>query len=622
VSPEKLLKLQKAAIAVISAGMFIYHLMATQYPFLPFDLHKNTHLAFALLLVFLASFGKGMRMSLISGFLILVSLASTVYIYIFYDHLIIHQGTPTTIDIIVGILLLIVVVEGTRRSFGYILPALCLAFIGYAFLGQYLPGILNTPSSSVADIVSKLVLTFKGIYGEILTVSVNYIFLFIMFGALMKATKSTRFFQQVGNLAGKRLRGGPAISAVLSSLLFGSVTGTASANVALTGSFTIPLMKRCGYTPEQAGAIEASASTIGMITPPVMGAAAFLMAFFTQVPYLKLVVVCMLPAVLTYLCVGIYAQLNAMKLNIQPPIQDVNYKELFAFAPLFFVPLITIIGFLVLGYSPMYTIFWGIIALLIISQARRETRLSFSEWVETISEGAVLGSKVGIMCAAIGIIVSILLMTGLGIKLPAMIEQLCGGNLLIALLFTMAICIFLGCGMPSSAAYAVVAAMAAPVIIQMGIPMLEAHIFVFYYAVFSMITPPVAPAAATASVIARGNFFKTAFESCKACVGALIIPYLIIVYPVLILQPKSLVSGVAGLVMTLLSILCLEIFLIGQYMTICKWVERLLALISLGMFALHWIYANYLMLLFGVVCFAGLTILQVKKRLAIHSVGS
>ena len=533
--------------------------------------------------------------------------------------MIMRVGVPETPDIIVGIVLVIVVTEATRRTFGLILPVLALIFIAYTLVGSYIPGVFHVPYYSPVTILTKMALDFgKGMFGMILTVSVNYIFLFIVFGAFVQSVGAVKFFEQVGRLAGKRLRGGAALSAVASSSLVGMVTGTASANIVLTGSFTIPLMKKSGYSPDQAGAIEAAASTVGQVTPPVMGAAAFLMAYFTEVPYVKIMGYALLPALLTYVSMGIYCQLQAMKRGITPPTEQVDYKVMLQFSPLFLVPLAILIVLLVMGYSPMSAIIWAIIGLIMLSFLRKDTRMSWKGWAEAFTSGAVLGSGIAVMCAIIGIVVAIIITTGLAVKLPAAIETISGGNILIALVLTMFAAMLLGLGMPTTAAYTLVAFMVAPFLIRAGIPVVAAHFFVFYYAVFSIITPPVAPAAAPAAALAGGTYFKTGLEASKVAVAGFLLPFLIIWCPVLMLQPESLLTGALDLIAIIVMLTCFQIVLIGHYMVSCGWRDRLLAGVSILVLLVYSYGGNYLFLL-GLGTFILLNLFQFRERARLRS---
>jgi len=603
----------EVVMIVIAVVMVLYHLLATQYIFLPYDLHKNVHLAFALVLVFLSLVKKGSgRWFSILG-LTVFSIVVTGYVFFFYDDLVMRIGIPTLPDVIMAIILIIIVLEATRRAFGIMLPVFCILFLTYTFLGHYIPGGLHLPYFSVEHIISKMALDFRGIYGVILGISANYIFLFVIFGTLMKSTGTVKFFDQVGRFVGRRFRGGTALSAVSTSALFGMVTGAASSNVVLTGSFTIPAMKQAGYTREQAGAIEASASTVGQVMPPVMGAAAFVMADFTDVPYYQIIRIAAIPAILTYFCMAVYVQLRAKKNNIRPQTAEVDYKQMLRHSYLFFIPLILLIILLMKGYSPNYTIFWTILLLVALSLLRKETRMSLGMWIDTFVEGAVIGSTIAVMCGAIGIVVATIIMSGLGIKIPAVIESVSGGNLTIALILTMFAAVILGLGMPTTAAYILVAFTVAPFLIKAGLGVMSAHFFVFYYAVFSLVTPPVAPAVVTASALAGGNFLKSGVEATKIAIAGFLLPFLMIYCPVLLLQPESLMKGIIDLIMIVIVLIGLQVVLVGYYINECKWQDRLLTAISVALLLVY-CYSDNGIFLIGLVGFFILNFTHIYRR--------
>ena len=603
----------KAGTWIVAVPMVLYHLLSTQHIFLPWDLHKNVHLTFALLMVYLSLIRLRPTRWILTFILMVFSVFATMYVSIFYDDLIMRIGLPTMTDMFVAVILVIVVLEATRQSFGITLPVFTIFFMAYAFLGSYIPGPLRVPYFNAEHILTKIALDFNGIFGVILGISASYIFLFVVFGSLMKATGTVKFFEQVGTLVGKRFRSGTALSAISTSALFGMFTGAASSNVVLTGSFTIPAMKKSGYTAEQAGAIEASASTVGQVMPPIMGAAAFVMADFTDVPYLEVIRIALIPAVLTYLCMAVYVQLRAMKTGIKRHEGKVDYKVILRYSHLFFLPLLTLIFLLVKGYSPNFAIFWTIIVLVMLCQLRKDTRLSLKDWINVTVEGAVIGSRIAVMCAAIGIVVATIVMTGLGVKIPTLIQSISGGILILILMLTMVASMILGLGVPTTAAYILVAFTIAPILINKGIPVMAAHFFVFYFAVFSLVTPPVAPAVVTASALSNSNFLLTGIEASKVAIAGFLLPFLIIFCPILLLQPEALFKGVMDLIIIVLSVVGLQVVLVGYYITICRIWDRLLMGVSVG-FLLAYCYTESIFFLVGLGGFIGVTLVQLYNR--------
>jgi TRAP transporter 4TM/12TM fusion protein len=613
---KRLFQWMGVVTAVIGVAMTLYQLVITQILFLPFDLSKVLHLGFGLVLVFLSKAKEEEKYWWLNPVLILCAVFVTLYCFVFYDGLMMRIGLPIPEDIIFAVLLILIVLEATRRAFGLVLPIFCLVWIAYGIFGHSIPGVLHVPYFSAEHIITKMALDFTGVYGQILGISLSYIFLFIVFGALMKATGTVKFFEQIGRLTGRTFRGGTALSAISTSALFGMVTGAASSNVVLTGSFTIPAMKRAGFKPEQAGAIEASASTVGQVMPPVMGAAAFLMADFVEKPYSYICWIAILPALYTFFGMAIYVQLQAMKLRLSPPVGGIDYGQLLRFSYLFVIPLFVLIFLLAKGYSPSYAVFWTIMLLVALSMLRKESRLPLKTWMNAVVDGAVMGSGIAVMCAATGIVVSIIIMSGLGIKFPAAIESISGGNLIVILFLTMLVTLILGCGMPTTAAYMLVALVVAPALTKSGVAIVSAHFFVFFYACFSLVTPPVAPAAVTASALAHGKFFRTGVEATKVSAAAFILPFFMLRCPVLFLQPESLWKGIADLVSIALLLVAAEVATVGYYLVICCNRERLFMGASAGCVAIYLFNGiNSLPVgLVGLVIFLSLTGLQIYKR--------
>lgn len=608
---SKSLQITIAALAVV---MVIYHLVSSQYLLQTTVGYKNTHLALSLLVVFLGSMQKTKRLwSLMLAFALL-SLACTTYVHIFEDALQDRTGFPNTFDMIVGTLLVLLILEATRQSFGLILPSICAISIAYIFLGQYIPGPLHSPSQSFSTVVSRLCTGLEGVYGMVLGVSAYYIFMFIVFGAMLQVTGATRFFTEVGRLVGRRLRSGPAISAVATSGLVGMVTGSVTANIAITGSFTIPLMKKVGYRPEHAAAIEAAASTGGQIMPPIMGAAAFVMASFMGVPYIKIAAVAAIPAVFYFLMVGLYTQFQAIKLNISPSAEQVDYRELWLSAPLFIVPLSVLVFLLVKGKTPTYSIFWAFMSVIALSLVRKKTRPSWGQWLEGCLRGATSGAQIGVMSAAIGLVMVTLSMTGLGIKLPGLIEAWSGGNLTAALIITMVTAIIIGCGMPTTPVYILVALVAAPALMDMGLTQLQAHFFVFYFACLNFVTPPVAIGSLIASKISNASFLRTSLEAVKVAVGGFAVPFLMIWCPSLLLQPESAIPAATGIISGLLGLIALQIALCNCYFTTLHIVERAISIIVAMTLLIYLPLRTHTWFIIGIGLFILLTFWQARRK--------
>lgn len=609
-------KVLDIAIATLAVAMAIFQLLITQYLFLGVYQFLNVHLGFALVLVFLslirAAQKRGARLLLLS--FLLLSLVAVTYVQLFTHDLVIRLGYPKDLDLIIGIIILIVVFEATRRCFGYIFPVLAVIFTLYTFFGYMLPRPLQAPYLSWESIVSRLSL-LQGVYGLSLSVSANYIFLFVLFGSLFQVTAAPQFFMNLSRLVGRRLRGGAAMSAVISSAGIGMVTGAPLANVATTGAFTIPLMKKAGYRPEQAGAIEAAASTGGQIMPPVLGVAAFLMADITGISYIKIVAASAIPAMLYFLSAGAYVQLQAMKLDIALMTERADIRELLLSAPLFLGPLGLLTALLLIGFSVKFSIFWAIICLIIVSSVRKKTRPSLGEWVKASTDGAILGARIAVSCGLLGLIISPIALTGLGIKLPVAITSIGGGNLAIVLPLTMVICLILGLGLPTPVAYVLVAMTAAPALVRIGIPVLPAHFFVLYFASLSFVTPPVALSAFVASEIAGARYLTTAVESSKVTIGGFLVPYLLVSFPILLLEPQEAFSAAIALVSSVLVIFLLQVSICGQYLRPLNLPERMLVAVPIPLLLFYGITESHVLFAAGVAFFLVTAIVQWMKHL-------
>jgi len=605
-------------VTIFGLSMAAYHLVSTQYLIFGPVQHQNIHLGFALVLVYLGSLRRTREHWPITIVLLLCSLIPVLYVQFFYVDLEMRMDFPTRWDLVAGILLLIAVLEGTRRALGLVLTAVALFFISYALFGHLLPRPFGISQISVSRLIYELSTGFTGIYGVVLAISANYIFLFVLLGGVMNAAGAPHFFREVGTIVGRMMKGGPAMTAVVGSSLVGSVTGATSANIAITGSFTIPLMKQAGYRPEQAGAIEAAASTGGQLMPPVMSAAAFLMAGITGIPYTRIMLAALIPAILYYLSVGLYVQLQAGKMNLQPLGERPNLREMFWSAPSFVISLGVIIVLFIRDFSPMFVGFWAVVTSFGMGLLRKKTRPSLKRWVDAFTRGAATGATIAVSCACIGIMVKVLTMTGLGMRLPGIVEAWSAGNLFLALLMVMVASIILGCGVPTAPAYIMVAIVGAPVLIKMGVSVLQAHFFVFYYAVMSMLTPPVAPAAVVSSGLARAGFMKTAIEEVKPAVAGFLIPFMIIWCPILILEPQiSIFVGLLRLFALFVATVGIQVGLNDFFILRCAGLERPLYFLSAAFLFLGVPFQGqglYGSVGAGLALFFILTLAQIRRR--------
>ncbi|MFH1652294.1 MAG: TRAP transporter fused permease subunit [Chloroflexota bacterium] len=608
------------ATVVTALAMVIYHMASAHYLFVGHIQHQTVHLAFAMLLVFFFSLKKTpKRLRPLGLLLIVATVITTVYVFVNSVPLQLRAGSisPPVIDLVIGGVLIALVIEACRRSFGMILTGVIVVFLVYIFVGHYLPRPFYIPAYSPLKIISRLgigSIGLTGVYSVFVGISANTIFLFVVFGSLLQVSGATRFFMQVGRIFGRKLAGGPAISAVVSSTLVGMVTGSVGADIATTGSFTVPLMKKVGYAPYQAGAVIATASTGAQLMPPVMGAAAFLMADLTGTPYVLVMGAAFLPAFFFFLAAGLYTQLYGMRMRFSGIPDRVDVREMALTAPLFLVPLAFLTTMLLLRYSLNYSMSISIVLLLVLSFLRKDTRPSLKKLVEGFTEGAYLGAQIGATVAALGIIIGIVSWTGLGIKIPSLVEGASGGNLTIALLLTMVASLILGMGLPSTAVYLMVAVVVGPALIKMGVPMFQAHFFCFYFGVMSFVTPPVAMAALIAAKVSGSPFLKTGIEATKVAIGGFLVPFFIIWTPILTLQPQEPVGAAVGLTALLLTIVSIQIVICKYYLADISRVERLMyAAVTLVIFFSQPLN-SYPMFALGVGVFVLGSVWQWRKR--------
>lgn len=573
-------------ISAIAITFSVFQLYTAIFGVLDAQLQRAVHLGFALALSYLLypSRKSWSRTKLhpLDGLLAILGAASPAYICIMYRELAIRAGMINTTDLIVGVLGVLLIIEATRRVVGIPMVVVVLVFIGYAFAGPYMPGVLSHRGLTPQQLVGHLYFTTEGIFGIPLGVSSTFIFLFILFGAYLESTGLGKFFIDIANAIAGWASGGPAKVAVLSSALMGTVSGSSVANVAGTGSFTIPMMKKLGYRKEFAGAVEAASSTGGQLMPPVMGAAAFLMAEFVGVPYIDVVAAAVIPAMLYFAGLWLGVHLEAKRTNLKGVPRDqlpkawIIFKERGHLA----IPLIVIVYLLVTGYTPMRAALVAIVLSIVASFLRKSTRMKPIEIIRGLENGArnVLG--VVIACAAAGIIIGVVTKTGVGLKLASGLLSLSGGNLLLTMFFTMITSLILGMGVPTTANYVITSTIAAPALVQMHVPVLAAHMFVFYFGIIADVTPPVALAAYAASGISGGKPLITGVNASKLAIGAFIIPYIFVLSPTLLMIDATAVGMIFSVITAILGMVGVSSAMIGYLIDHSTWEERMLQFVS------------------------------------------
>lgn len=533
-------------LLVAAVAMSLYHLYALSgFTVVTSVKLYAIHLGFAFFLTFLVyplysgARKDKKRFPAYDLALAILGALTCVYVIVFYDDFIFRiDNDPTTWDLIVGAIAVILVIEIARRTSGLAMPIVAAVFLAYAFLGPYMPQVLKHRGYDLERVVSHL-FSEQGIFNIPIGISARYVFLFILFGSFLEFGGAGKFLIDLATALFGGTRGGPAKAEVVSSAFFGTISGSAVANVIGTGTFTIPMMKSIGYRSPFAAAVECVSSTGGQIMPPVMGAGAFVLAELVGVSYLDVCKAAAIPAVLYFLSIFVMIDLEAAKTGLKglPRAQLPLLGPLLRKDFLFLVPFVALIFFLVgLRTTPTMAAFWATIVTFVATFLRKETRLGFWRLMDTLADGAVKATQVAAVCACAGIIIGIVALTGVGLKISTILIDLGGVSILLSLLLAMGISLILGMGLPTTAAYIVCAAVVVPSLIKLGLPPMAAHLFVFYFACISAITPPVAVAAYVAAGIAQANPVTVGFTACRIGLAAFIVPYMFVFGPPLLLE--------------------------------------------------------------------------------------
>jgi TRAP transporter 4TM/12TM fusion protein len=629
---------------------------------------RGIHVMFAFGLIFLLyPFGKRDRDRLppYDVLLILLVVAAIGWIFLNYEYVrtrIYYVDEPTALDKVFGIVLILLTLEAARRSIGWVMPATAGLFLAYAFVGPWLPGLLKHPGMSLGLVVDQLYLTTEGIWGIPVAVSATYVILFVIFGAFLEKCGTGQFFMDFARALTGGARGGPGKISVVSSSLFGTISGSAVANVMVDGWLTIPLMKKTGFRPAFAAAVEATASTGGQIMPPVMGAAAFVMAEFLQIPYIKIALYAAIPALLYYVALFFSIHFEAVRTGLTgiPKSELPSLREVVFQRGHLFLPVVIILIFMVFGFTPTFAAFWATLSVIALYWMRTEGRwnrygigatvflvvcvalavaLGLSgdrvgltgylaaaatvvlgwlmperrqdaeRFVAALEDGAKNTLSVASACASAGIVIGVIALTGLGLRFTSLVLALAGDSLIPALVLTMLAGIVLGMGMPTTPAYIVQAALLIPALIKLGVEPVAAHMFVFYYACLSAITPPVALAVYAAAGIGQAPLWQSGWEAMRVAAAGFIVPFMFVYGPGLLLigSPATIAhtipSAVAGAIF-------LAAGLMGYLFKPATWWERVLLIAA----ALLLIDPGLTTDMLGVVCFALTALSQYLRR--------
>ncbi|GHV54940.1 C4-dicarboxylate ABC transporter [Deltaproteobacteria bacterium] len=511
--------------------MGLFQLYTAGLKVFPSAIQNAIHLSFVISAVFLLypCSRKASRKSLPWHDIIFAFLAWAVSAYIAYafKDIALRGGAPYPYEIIMGGIAVALILEAGRRIVGPVLPALAILFMGYCFFGRYAPGVFTIRGYSLERVVQHMYLTPEGVFGSALGASATFIAAFIIFGSFLNKSGGVNLFNGLSLALAGRSPGGPAKVAVLASGLLGTINGSSVANVATTGTFTIPLMKRAGYSPEYAGAIEACASTGGQLMPPIMGAGAFIMSEFLGIPYLEIVAAALIPASVYYIAIFITVHFHAKKQGMTgmdekllPKLRDVLKRD-----GHLLIPLIIVIGTLLLRYSPLKSAFTGICAIIIVSSLKRHTRMGIKGILTALGEGARDALGVAMACAVVGFLIGTVSLTSLGITLSNNIVELSGGSMFLTLVMSMVACLGLGIGLPTTANYIVCSTIVAPALIGFGILPLASHMFVFYFGIMADLSPPVCLAVFTGAGIAGGNTMKTSMAALRMVLVTFLMPF-------------------------------------------------------------------------------------------------
>lgn len=613
-------------IAVIAS---IYHMINAKWIIFPLDQHKVIHIAIGLILIFLLGMKtkKVFPKVYLTLFMLITTLASG---YLVLNYFVIQKrmGLACDLDTLVGIAMVLLVMEGARRVWGPIIPSIVIISMLYGIFGRYMPGILFHGGLSIKRLFAYAATNFQGIYGSMTGTGSMEVFLFILLGSFLEACGGTEFFMKLGKAVGSRFSSGPAQTAVVASGLMGTVQGSIAANVATTGIVTIPLMIQTGYKPEYAGAVEACASTGGQLMPPVMGVAAFLIASSTRTPYIRICLMALLPALVYYLYLAINIQIRATKMNLQrgekatgtlQAIKEDGYL-------LIFMPVL--VWLLAIRTPVTLAAFYTIIVLSTLVAIKKLLVVKFNLkyfffemrdfLIRGLKNGAIEGTKIGIMLACMGVMIELFTVTGFAQRISLQMVTLSHGILPLLLFYVAITCIFFGMGMPTVGTYMAVSVLAAPALIRFGIPMVAAHFYVFYYGLMAAVTPPVGIGIIVATGIAKSNYLKTGLAATRLAVPGFLLPIFFIYRPEILFINTTVFRALVSFVSALLgcvSISCLfEMFFITRLK-----IWQIIVFILIVYLAFD---PSIISTFFGLLLLAVIAIAQTRERVAKNGIAN
>ena len=562
-------------VGFLLVALSIFHYYTAGFGLLQEMTHRGIHLSMVLALVFLvfpitkrgyekstqSTFARPLGIPVYDWLLAIGAVVAVAHVPLIpLDDLAFRVGNPTTTDVFLGLLLIVLLLDATRRSVGWPLPIISVIFMLYALYGQYMPSILVHPGSSVSQLVNHLYLTTQGIYGIALGVVATYVFHFVLFGVFATRIGLGQLFLDCAAWVAGRYAGGPAKVSIFGSALFGMISGSSVANTVTVGSLTIPAMIKLGYKRNFAAAVEAASSTGGQVTPPIMGAAAFLMIEFLQLPYTTIILAAIVPAFMHFFGVFVQVHFEAKRTGLRGlrPDEMPDVKEALKRDWPTIIPLVVLIGVLLSGYTPYLAAFWGITLCVAVGLLNPRRRMSIADILVCLRDGAKYALAVGAAAATVGIVVGVVTLTGVGFKLSYIVTSTAANlaamsasfipealfsattlTLLFTLVMTGVVCILMGCGIPTTANYIIMVTIAAPALVLLGVEPIVAHFFVFYYGLLADITPPVALAAYAAAGMAGSDPFKTGNTAFRLGLGKALVPFVFVFSPSLLLVTQD-----------------------------------------------------------------------------------
>lgn len=594
---RKLTGIFAAAVSIIAGGMSIFHLYTARFGTFEALRQRSAHVAFVVALIFLLYPARRRSAGQTRfGFVdvIIASGATAVMLYLFVNSqaLAMRSGRLTTPDLVVGVLGMIIILEAGRRVIAGI-PYIAAVMLIYPFIAPYLPGSLGAPPVTIQRVVDHMFFTTEGIFGIPIGVSATFVFLFVLLGAFLERTGLGQLFVDIAMALAGWMTGGPAKVSVLSSAFIGTVSGSSVANVVTDGVFNIPLMKKIGYSAKFAAGVEAATSVGGQLMPPVMGAAAFVMAEFLGVPYLTVVKAAAVPAILYFLAVGVMIHFEAKRLGLRgltraelPSARGILFARWYLVAPLVFV-----VGFLLEGYTPMTAAFWGIVTsagvhvitvILEGFRGRQPLHRMAARWIldmwGTLVYGARNAIAVATACAVVGIIIGVVTLTGIGLKFVSLTVALGQHSIFLTLILVALACIVIGSGIPTTATYIILAAIAAPALAQLGVPLIAGHLFILYFGMIADLTPPEALAAYAAAGIARTDPFPAALVATRLALGGILVPFAFVYSPALLLVDVTVTEALMASTTAVIGIFALGGGASGYFLGVATPIERVMLL--------------------------------------------